>query len=93
MKVYARFGEILSKTLKDLKETKCYGRTDNVKTVYPPTFVGGIKHHFDIILISIYCFMYSNYPMHETNKSMADVIQYRFTKYRFMPNPLQRKNI
>ena len=28
MKVYARFGEILSKTLKDLKETKCYGRTD-----------------------------------------------------------------
>ena len=45
MKVYARFGEILSKTLKDLKETKRYGRTDgrtdgrmdNVKTVYPPT--------------------------------------------------------
>ena len=40
MKVYARFGEILSKTLKDLKETKRYGRkderTDNVKTVYPP---------------------------------------------------------
>ena len=42
MKVYARFGEILSKTLKDLKETNVTdGRTDermdNVKTVYPPT--------------------------------------------------------
>ena len=28
MKVYARFGEILSKTLKDLKKTKCYGRME-----------------------------------------------------------------
>ena len=27
MKVYARFDEILSKTLKDIKETKRYGRT------------------------------------------------------------------
>ena len=41
MNKYARFDEIPSKTLKDIKETKCYGRTygwtDNVKTVYPPT--------------------------------------------------------
>ena len=43
--VYARFGEIPSITLKDIKKTKRYGRTDartdgwtdNVKTVYPPT--------------------------------------------------------
>ena len=41
MNKYARFDEIPSKTLKDIKETKRYGRTDgrtdNVKTVYPPT--------------------------------------------------------
>ena len=42
---YARFDKIPSMTLKDIKETKRYGRTDgrtdgwtdNVKTVYPPT--------------------------------------------------------
>ena len=37
---YARFDEIPSMTLKDIKESKRYGRTDgwtdNVKTVYPP---------------------------------------------------------
>ena len=45
MKVFAKFDEIPSKTLQDIKETKRYGhtffrsfvRTDNVKTVYPPT--------------------------------------------------------
>ena len=41
MNKYARFDEIPSKTLKDIKETKRYGRTDGrtdkVKTVYPPT--------------------------------------------------------
>ena len=41
MNKYARFDEIQSMTLKDIKETECYGqtdrRTDNVKTVYPPT--------------------------------------------------------
>ena len=41
MNKHARFDEISSMTLKDIKETKCYGRTDgrmdNVKTVYPPT--------------------------------------------------------
>ena len=39
--MYARFDEIPSITLKDIKKIKCYGRTDgwtdNVKTVYPPT--------------------------------------------------------
>ena len=49
MKVFAKFDEIPSMTLQDIKETKRYGhtfvrsfvcsdgRTDNVKTVYPPT--------------------------------------------------------
>ena len=49
MNVFAKFGEIPSRTLQDVKETKLFGhtfvrsdgrtdgRTDNVKTVYPPT--------------------------------------------------------
>ena len=41
MNQYARFDEIPSMTLKDIKETKRYGQTDrrgdNVKTVYPLT--------------------------------------------------------
>ena len=45
MNVFAKFDEILSMILQDIKETKCYGHTvsrsdglsDNVKTVYPPT--------------------------------------------------------
>ena len=49
MKVFAKFEEIPSMSLEDIKETKCYGhtffrlfvssfgRTDNLKTVYPPT--------------------------------------------------------
>ena len=52
MNMFARFDENPAMTLEDIKETKCYGRTDartdahtdNVKTVYPPQtkFVGGI---------------------------------------------------
>ena len=58
MNVYARFDEIPSITLEDIKKTKCYGRTDgkqnvtdgrmdNVKTVYPPTntVCGGYNKH------------------------------------------------
>ena len=45
MNVFAKFDEIPSMTLQDIKETKRHGhtfvrsfvRTDNVKTVYPPT--------------------------------------------------------
>ena len=49
MNVFAKFDEIPSMSLQDIKETKRYGhtvgrsfvrsdvRTDNVKTVYPPT--------------------------------------------------------
>ena len=46
--MFARFDENPAMTLKDIKETKRYGRThgrtDNVKTVYPPQtkFAGGI---------------------------------------------------
>ena len=49
MNVYARFDEIPTISLKDIKKTKRYGRTDartdNVKTVYPPTntVCGGYK--------------------------------------------------
>ena len=52
MNVFAKFYEIPSMTLQDIKETKCYGhtfvrsvvRSDNVKTVFPPTntVCGGI---------------------------------------------------
>ena len=39
--MFAKFDEIPSMILQDIKETKHYGRTvgrtDNVKTVYPPT--------------------------------------------------------
>ena len=49
MNVFAKFDEIPSMLLQDIKETKrhghtfvssfvlLFGRTDNVKTVYPPT--------------------------------------------------------
>ena len=55
---FAKFDEIPSMTLQDIKETKCYGHTfvcsvvrsfDNVKTVYPPTnrVCGGYKNLSD----------------------------------------------
>ena len=49
MNMFARFDENPAMTLQNIKETKCYGRThgrtDNVKTVYPPQtkFAGGIN--------------------------------------------------
>ena len=53
MYVCARFHEIPAKGLQDIKETKCYGRTDgrtdNVKTVYPPynfVIAGGYKYEW-----------------------------------------------
>ena len=50
MNMFARFDENPAMTLQDIKETKRYGRTqgrtDNVKTVYPPQtkFAGGITN-------------------------------------------------
>ena len=58
MNAYARFDEIPSITLKDIKKTKCNGRTDartdgqtdNMKTVYPPTntVCGGYNYNFQM---------------------------------------------
>ena len=47
MNMFARFDENPAMTLRVIKETKRYGRTDNVKTVYPlqTKFAGGIKTH------------------------------------------------
>ena len=59
MNKYTRFDEIPSMTLKDIKETKRYGRTDgrtdNVKTVYPPTntVCGGIKNDSFILRLPV----------------------------------------
>ena len=36
MNTFARFDENPAITLQDIKDTKCYGRTVNVKTEYPP---------------------------------------------------------
>ena len=54
MNVFAKFYEIPSMILEVIKETKHYGhtvgRSDNVKTVYPPTqFAGGI------IIVFVFC--------------------------------------
>ena len=69
MNMFARFDENPAMTLRVIKETKRYGRTDgqtdNVKTVYPlqTKFAGGIKiqylkmisktHYEYIVLIQI----------------------------------------
>ena len=44
MNMFARFDENPAMTLQDIKETKRYGRTDSVKTVFPPQtkFAAGI---------------------------------------------------
>ena len=63
--MFAKFDEILSMILQDIKETKRYGRTvglsfvrsdgrtDNVKTVYPPTNIvcRGYKNGDDPIFV------------------------------------------
>ena len=54
MNMFARFDENPAMTLQDIKETKRYGRThgrtDNVKTVYPPQtkFAGGIMIRYEL---------------------------------------------
>ena len=47
MNMFARFDENPAMTLRVIKETKRYGRTDNVKTVYPlqTKFAGGYKNN------------------------------------------------
>ena len=67
MNVFAKFDEFPSKTLQDIKETKLHGdtflrsivRTDNVKTVYPPTntVCGGYNLvTFGLLVLEIYMF-------------------------------------
>ena len=57
--MFAKFDEIPSMILQNIKETKRYGhtvgRTDNVKTVYPPTntVCGGIKIHVYVVKYSM----------------------------------------
>ena len=82
MNVFAKFDEIPSMILQDIKETKRYGhtdgrsfgRSDNVKTVYPPTnkVCGGY-----------------NYVMHiySWGQAVANVLR------TFSPNPLLKKAI
>ena len=56
MNVFAKFDKIPSMILQDIKETKRYehthGRTDNVKTVYPPTntVCGGYNHECKVLI-------------------------------------------
>ena len=40
--MFARFDENPAMTFQDIKKTKRYGRTDNVKTVYPPQSLRGV---------------------------------------------------
>ena len=64
MNMFARFDENPAMTLRVIKETKRYGRTngrthgrtDNVKTVYPlqTKFAGGIKNQSGILVSSVW---------------------------------------
>ena len=63
MNMFARFDENPAMTLQDIKETKelrTHGRTDNMKTVYPPQtkFAGGIKTK--VLSIKLLIFSYSS---------------------------------
>ena len=51
MNMFAKFDENPAMSLQDIKETKHYGHTDNMKTEYPPQtkFAGGIIS-FSIII-------------------------------------------
>ena len=59
MNMFARFDENPAMTLRVIKETKRYGRTDgrtdNVKTVYPlqTKFAGGIIMHVGNLTINL----------------------------------------
>ena len=52
MNMFARFNENPAMILQDIKETKRYGRTDNVKTVYPlqTKFAGDIMTFISMII-------------------------------------------
>ena len=82
MNKYARFDEIPSRTLKDIKETKRHGRMDNVKTVYPPrntvcggynTVCGGYNYgpvrNGEMQVVSVMCPKLSGQPWRPTVSS------------------------
>ena len=62
MNVFAKFDEIPTMILQDIKETKCYRRmvgrsfvrTDNVKTVYPHTNTGCGGYNKPYISVFLY---------------------------------------
>ena len=62
-----KFDDIPSMILQNIKETKRYGhthgRTDNVKTVYPPTntVCGGYKYVMQILICCIICLVLTTY--------------------------------
>ena len=66
MNMFARFDENPAMTFHDIKETKSYGRThgrtDSVKSVYPPQtkFAGGIKTKFAGVIIISHSFYRTN---------------------------------
>ena len=85
MKVFAKFDEIPSMTLQDIKETKRYGhtfvrsfvRTDNVKTVYPPTntVCVGYKLESKVLIQSLSLFLLPNNMKAGTISSLTKEIQ------------------
>ena len=84
MNVFAKFDEIPSMVLQDIKETKRYGhtdgrsvgRSDNLKTVYPPTnkVCGGYNDVNRYIV-----FMFSSFePRHEkTSVLVSDLLRHK----------------
>ena len=80
MNMFARFDENPAMTLQDIKETKRDGRTDNLKSVYPPQtkFAGGIittKIFSVMITITLYGFE----PNHDYNYIMITLKLYLIT--------------
>ena len=67
MNVFAKFDDIPSMILQNIKETKrdghTHGRTDNVKTVYPPTntVCGGYKYVMQVLICYIICLVLTTY--------------------------------
>ena len=87
MNMFARFDENPAMTLQDIKETKRYGRTDNVKTVYPPQtkFAGGYIYAYKKALFGKNCL--SSHSCHFVKKKISGPTSFMhmfnvFTLYR-----------
>ena len=86
--MFARFDENPAMTLRVIKETKRYGRTDartdNVKTVYPLQikFAGGIKTHEKLPSmqrVNNKFFQYSSYLNSKSSCNVKADITWRYT--------------